>query len=168
MSRFKSMPVGKSSQRLDSFPLDSTFIHKDRAAAQAYASGSPVAYEGQIIYAVDGRWPAEIERGEEPYGCLFMITKQRQILQLNKNHFNNASEFATESFVGQKIAELVNSAPETLDTLKELANALGNDENFAQTMLEKLAGKADKDHLHDDRYLMSDYTKDTNEYDDLV
>ena len=168
MSRFKSMPVGKSSQRLDSFPLDSTFMHKDRAAAKAYASKNPVAYEGQIIYAVDGRWPSEIERGDEPYGCLFMITKQRQILQLNKNHFNDASEFATESFVGQKIAELVNSAPETLDTLKELANALGNDENFAQTMLEKLAGKADKDHLHDDRYLMSNYTKDTNEYDDLV
>ena len=96
-----------------------------------------------------------------------MITKQRQILQLNKNHFNDASEYATETFVGQKIAELVNSAPETLDTLRELANALGNDENFAQTMLEKLAGKADKDHLHDDRYLMSDYTKDTNTYNDL-
>ena len=168
MSRFKSMPVGKSSQRLDSFPLDSTFMHKDRAAAQAYASGSPVAYEGQIIYAVDGRWPAEIERGEEPYGCLFMITKQRQILQLNKNHFDNASEFATESFVGQRIAELVDSAPEALDTLKELANALGNDENFAQTILNKLAGKADKDHLHDDRYIMSNYTRDPNEYDDLV
>ena len=167
MSGFKSMPVGKSSQRLDSFPLDSTFIHNNRAAASAYAATSPVAYEGQIIYAVDGRWPAEIERGEQPYGCLFMITKQRQILQLNSNHFDASNYFATETFVGQKIAELVNSAPETLDTLKELANALGNDENFAQTMLEKLAGKADKDHLHDDRYLMSDYTKDTNIYDDL-
>ena len=167
MSGFKSMPVGKSSQRLDSFPLDSTFIHKDREAAKAYAAASPVAYEGQIIYAVDGRWPAEIERGEEPYGCLFMITKRRQILQLNKNHFD-ATEFATESFVSQKISELVDSAPEALDTLKELANALGNDENFAQTILNKLAGKADKDHLHDDRYIMSNYTRDQNEYDDLV
>ena len=67
MSRFKSMPVGKQSQRLDSFPLDSTFIHSNREAAKAYASASPVAYEGQIIYAVDGRWPAEIERDEAPY-----------------------------------------------------------------------------------------------------
>ena len=167
MSRFKSMPVGKQSQRLDSFPLDSTFIHSDRAAAKAYASASPVAYEGQIIYAVDGRWPAEIERNEAPYGCLFMITKQKQLLQLNAKSFD-AANYASETFVSQKISELVNSAPETLDTLKELANALGNDENFAQTILEKLAGKADKDHLHDDRYLMSNYTKDTNEYDDLV
>ena len=166
MSRFKSMPVGKSSQRLDSFTLDSTFIHSSREAAKAYASSSPVAYEGQIIYAVDGRWPAEIERDEAPYGCLFMITKQRQLLQLNAKSFE-ANEYASESFVSQKISELVNSAPETLDTLKELANALGNDENFAQTILEKLAGKADKDHLHDDRYLMSNYTKDTNEYEDL-
>ena len=166
MSGFKSMPVGKSSQRLDSFPLDSTFIHNDREAAKAYAAASPVAYEGQIIYAVDGRWPAEIERGDEPYGCLFMITKQRQILQLNKNHFD-ATEFATESFVSQKISELVDSAPETLDTLRELANALGNDENFSQTVVNELAKKAEKDHLHDDRYLMSAYTKDTNEYEDL-
>ena len=95
-----------------------------------------------------------------------MITKQRQLLQLNAKSFE-ANEYASETFVSQKISELVNSAPETLDTLKELANALGNDENFAQTILEKLAGKADKDHLHDDRYLMSNYTKDTNEYEDL-
>ena len=166
MSRFKSMPVGKQSQRLDSFPLDSTFIHSNREAAKAYASASPVAYEGQIIYAVDGRWPAEIERGDEPYGCLFMISKHRQLLQLNKNNFD-ANEFATESFVSQKISEMVDSAPETLNTLRELAQALGDDENFSQTMINELAKKAEKDHLHDDRYLMSEYTKDTNEYKDL-
>ena len=166
MSGFKSIPVGKSSQRLDSFPLDSTFIHSNREAAKAYAAASPVAYEGQIIYAVDGRWPAEIERDEAPYGCLFMITKQRQILQLNEKSFED-NEFASESFVAQKISELVNSAPETLDTLRELANALGNDENFSQTMINELAKKAEKDHLHDERYLMSEFTKDTNEYEDL-
>ncbi|EHC6745417.1 hypothetical protein JS001_002465 [Salmonella enterica subsp. enterica] len=40
-----------------------------------------------------------------------------------------------------KVAQLVGSAPETLDTLKELADALGNDPNFATTVLNKLAGK---------------------------
>ena len=123
MSGFKSMPVGKSSQRLDSFPLDSTFIHKDREAAKAYAAASPVAYEGQIIYAVDGRWPAEIERGDEPYGCLFMITKQRQILQLNKNHFD-ATEFATEH-IKEGAAQVKESTlrvkEEVTDALKESA-----------------------------------------------
>ncbi|WP_050950957.1 prophage tail fiber N-terminal domain-containing protein, partial [Salmonella enterica] len=50
-------------------------------------------------------------------------------------------EIATAAFVAAKVAQLVGSAPETLDTLKELADALGNDPNFATTVLNKLAGK---------------------------
>ncbi|EAW5151251.1 hypothetical protein FFD44_20785 [Salmonella enterica] len=50
-------------------------------------------------------------------------------------------EIATAAFVAAKVAQLVGSAPETLDTLKELADALGNDPNFAITVLNKLAGK---------------------------
>ncbi|HDI5752617.1 TPA: prophage tail fiber N-terminal domain-containing protein, partial [Salmonella enterica subsp. enterica serovar Paratyphi C] len=44
-------------------------------------------------------------------------------------------EIATAAFVAAKVAQLVGSAPETLDTLKELADALGNDPNFATTVL---------------------------------
>ncbi|RNM47166.1 hypothetical protein D9761_07710, partial [Salmonella enterica] len=54
---------------------------------------------------------------------------------------NAAIEIATAAFVAAKVAQLVGSAPETLDTLKELADALGNDTNFATTVLNKLAGK---------------------------
>ncbi|HFJ3063845.1 TPA: phage tail protein, partial [Salmonella enterica] len=50
-------------------------------------------------------------------------------------------EIATAAFVAAKVARLVGSAPEALDTLKELADALGNDPNFATTVLNKLAGK---------------------------
>lgn len=50
-------------------------------------------------------------------------------------------EIATAAFVAAKVAQLVGSAPETLDMLKELADALGNDPNFATTVLNKLAGK---------------------------
>ncbi|EDE0308235.1 phage tail protein [Salmonella enterica subsp. enterica serovar Enteritidis] len=50
-------------------------------------------------------------------------------------------EIATAAFVAAKVAQLVGSAPETLDTLQELADALGNDPNFATTVLNKLAGK---------------------------
>ncbi|KSB21710.1 prophage tail fiber N-terminal domain-containing protein [Salmonella enterica] len=50
-------------------------------------------------------------------------------------------EIATAAFVAAKVAQLVGSAPETLDTLKELADALGNDPNFATIVLNKLAGK---------------------------
>ncbi|EKC4441383.1 prophage tail fiber N-terminal domain-containing protein [Salmonella enterica] len=50
-------------------------------------------------------------------------------------------EIATAAFVAAKVAQLVGSAPEALDTLKELADALGNDPNFATTVLNKLSGK---------------------------
>ncbi|WP_176719768.1 MULTISPECIES: phage tail protein, partial [unclassified Pseudomonas] len=46
--------------------------------------------------------------------------------------------------VNQAVAALVASAPGALDTLKELADALGNDPNFATTMTNALAGKANK------------------------
>ena len=54
------------------------------------------------------------------------------------------TQLATTAFVTQEIAALVNSAPGALDTLQELAKALGNDANFAATMTNALAGKVSK------------------------
>lgn len=54
---------------------------------------------------------------------------------------------ATETYVQSKIAEVVNSAPGTLDTLNELAQALGNDPNFATTMATELGKKANTANL---------------------
>ena len=54
---------------------------------------------------------------------------------------------ATETYVQNKIAEVVNSAPGTLDTLNELAQALGNDPNFATTMATELGKKANTEDL---------------------
>lgn len=54
---------------------------------------------------------------------------------------------ATETYVQSKIAEVVNSAPGTLDTLNELAQALGNDSNFATTMATELGKKANTANL---------------------
>ena len=54
---------------------------------------------------------------------------------------------ATETYVQNKIAEVVNSAPGTLDTLNELAQALSNDPNFATTMATELGKKANTANL---------------------
>ncbi|MCQ1638656.1 phage tail protein [Escherichia coli] len=53
----------------------------------------------------------------------------------------NNTQVATTAFVKSAIAGMVGSAPAVLDTLNELAAALGNDPNFATTMLNALAGK---------------------------
>lgn len=55
----------------------------------------------------------------------------------------NSTQLATTAFVKSAIAALVASSPAALDTLKELADALGNDPNFATTMTNALAGKMD-------------------------
>ena len=58
---------------------------------------------------------------------------------------DNSKKLATTEFVAKALAALAGSAPKTLDTLKELADALGNDPNFATTVLNKLAEKLAKD-----------------------
>ncbi|HHA1370505.1 TPA: phage tail protein [Enterobacter bugandensis] len=57
---------------------------------------------------------------------------------------NNSTQLANTAFVQAAIAALVDSSPGALDTLNELAKALGNDPNFATTMTNALAGKMDK------------------------
>ena len=57
----------------------------------------------------------------------------------------NNTQIATTAFVKSAIAAMVGSAPAALDTLNELAAALGNDPNFATTITNALAGKQPKD-----------------------
>ncbi|EFR9774467.1 phage tail protein [Salmonella enterica subsp. enterica serovar Poona] len=54
---------------------------------------------------------------------------------------NSTKQIANTEFVASSIAAIVDSAPAALDTLNELAAALGNDPNFATTMINVLAGK---------------------------
>lgn len=54
----------------------------------------------------------------------------------------NTTQIATTAFIQAAIAALVASSPAALDTLNELAAALGNDANFATTMTNALALKA--------------------------
>ena len=51
----------------------------------------------------------------------------------------NDAGFQTEEEVNAAIQKIIGSAPEVLDTLKEIADALGNDPNFATTITRKLA-----------------------------
>lgn len=58
---------------------------------------------------------------------------------------NNIKDtYSTKEYVTQKISEIVNSAPGTLDTLNEIAAALNNDSNFATTIITQLGTKVDK------------------------
>ena len=66
---------------------------------------------------------------------------------LNYNNFTNTptipslSGYATESYVGTQISNLVDSSPAALNTLNELAAALGDDANFSTTVTNSIATK---------------------------
>lgn len=72
-------------------------------------------------------------------------TKTLNIATADGGSFDAAlSNLATESYVNTAVANLVDSSPTTLDTLNELAAALGDDANFATTVTNALSNKVDK------------------------
>jgi len=71
----------------------------------------------------------------------------------NKPNIPSTAGLATETYVDEKVASIVNSAPETLDTLNELADALGNDPNFATTVSNQIGTKVSKTELSAQSYI---------------
>lgn len=65
--------------------------------------------------------------------------------------------YATEDYVDGKVADLVDSAPEALNTLGELATALNNHEDAYDALLENVGGKATKQELADMKSELSEY-----------
>lgn len=72
----------------------------------------------------------------------------------NVSQLTNDAGYQTEAQVSAKVSALVDGAPETLDTLNELAAAIGDDPNFATTVTNQIVGKANAVHTH----LISDVT----------
>lgn len=70
----------------------------------------------------------------------YYLTPSNNEAYTPKNDYNPT----TKKYVDDKVAGIVNSAPETLDTLQELATALGNDANFATTVSTQIGKKVDK------------------------
>lgn len=71
-------------------------------------------------------------------------------------------EVFTKEEVLQKIKDVIGSAPEALDTLKEIADSLNNDANFASTMTNQLSNKVDKvvgKKLSDENYTLVEKNK---------
>lgn len=77
-----------------------------------------------------------------------------EALQSKAEEAGLATEVYVDEQISTQIAELVDSAPETLNTLNELAAALGDDPNFATTIATQIGNKAEISHKH----TMSDIT----------
>ena len=69
-----------------------------------------------------------------------------------KSEIPSVAGLASENYVDTKVADLVNSAPETLDTLGEVAAAIQQNEGIVEALNAAIGNKADKEHNHDDIY----------------
>jgi len=69
------------------------------------------------------------------------VTQHQAALSITESQISDLGSYATTSYVDAEVAGLVDSAPGTLDTLNELAAALGDDANFSTTVTNSIATK---------------------------
>lgn len=99
---------------------------------------------GQVpVKQADGSWaPGDQGGGGGAWGGITGTLADQTDLQ------SALDAKATPADITTAINNLVDTAPGTLDTLNELAAALGDDANFASTVTTALAGKANTSHTH--------------------
>ena len=75
-----------------------------------------------------------------------VYTKKETDTAIQEVSANTINE--SKLYTDKKMADIVGQSPELLDTLEELANALGDDPNFATTVTNQISLKADKDNVY--------------------
>jgi hypothetical protein len=109
-----------------------------------YLSGNTIYLAGQAAISVDSSGslvlPATAKIGSQAASARFASNTDLTSLSLSVDDRMQVANVTTA--ISTAIANLVDTAPSTLDTLNELAAALGDDANFASTVTTSLAGKA--------------------------
>lgn len=75
---------------------------------------------------------------------------------VDQSYNANSENAQSGKAVAEAVAKIVNGSPEALDTLHELANALGNDENFSATVMEQIGKKVDKEELENASFVVAE------------
>jgi hypothetical protein len=94
-----------------------------------------------------------VVRAQESTTAVSWLSGTRVELRMTAGQAALFDDKYSKSETDAAIAALVDSSPAALDTLNELAAALGDDANFSTTMTNALAGKAATSHNHDADYL---------------
>ena len=136
-------------------PKDTPLDSRVRVETEADILNISSPYLGMIVYAKDtGKHYKVTGLKDKKIGIKVVKNAAVDTYEVLVPEVSNVdlTGYATEEFVNNKVSNIVNSAPEALDTLNELSTALNNDPNFATTMTNLIATKADSSHRHDDLY----------------
>ena len=163
----ESLPVSLSENDTDDLVEGNNLYFTN---ARVYANVAPLInaieqYSNAKVYANVAPLLASIPPGytdEDTYANISPLLFSGDYNDLtNKPNIPSLSGYATESFVDSAVANLVNSAPSTLDTLNELAAALGNDADFSNTVVTSIAAKASNTYVQAELSALSDYVMNT-------
>jgi len=123
-------------------------IQVKRGTASSWTSANTVLAAGEIGYETDTR-KFKVGDGSNNWTSLNYATIDLGSLGLTgtptaptANSGTNTTQIATTAFVTTAVNNVVDAAPGALDTLNELAAALGDDANYATTITNSLAAKA--------------------------
>jgi hypothetical protein len=123
-----------------------TFVKTLLAAATALAFRTALAIKGAASYDIGAGNGLDADKLDGQEGAYYAPLDSAALTGTPTAPTAGATDatlrIANTSWVAARIAALVNSSPAALDTLKELADALGDDPNFATTMTNALAAKA--------------------------
>lgn len=131
-------------QRQDAVPIDIDMVFATTALRNSYLT-SPRRHAGQIVADL------ELEK------CYVLNTAKDTWLPIGPDVITSVLDNSTAvpdsnavyDFVKTEIAALIDSSPETLNTLNEIAAALNNDPDFYNTITDMIALKADKTDIGD-------------------
>ena len=107
---------------------------------------------GKLEKALDGKQAAgSYAPGTHDHNTLYYTKQEISDILTNIEGGGSASLEAAKSYTDAAINKLLGEGtPQALDTLKEIASALGDDPNLAGTLTTEIGKKADKNHTHDD------------------
>ncbi len=126
-------------------------IQLRRGTAQQWTDTNPVLGAGEVGVELGTPSKFKIGDGSSDWSELPYFTSGSSDF-IPTSQKGAANGVATLDSAGKipvaQLANLIDSAPTALDTLNELAAALGDDANFASTILGAIDGKADASHTH--------------------
>lgn len=129
-----------------------TRIKLRRATAAVWGNVNPVLALGEPGYETD---TGKEKRGDGntawnslPYHNPGGAIPQSQVTGLETALADKASKSYADAAAASAVSAVIDAAPAALNTLNELAAALGDDANFAATVTSGLAGKAASVHTH--------------------
>ncbi|WP_052729356.1 tail fiber protein [Chromobacterium vaccinii] len=130
---------------------DDGLYHNPANAYAANGANYPAPYAGLLFVFADGEMVYQQYQCYNNAGCWYRCRYRGNWSQWQKLADAattlagyGITDGATKAELKAAVDGLVSGAPGALNTLQELAAALGNDNNFASTITNKLAGKADK------------------------